>query len=101
MTFRTTFLETCGSRQISLIGFFRTKTPGESWRSFPQPAFQSRPPKIQEAIVDPQPRGPDWMQITPKAGSLFHAYSQQCLRHKQCQTNMKRVSKTVETVKIE
>jgi FtsP/CotA-like multicopper oxidase with cupredoxin domain len=25
--------------------------------------------------VDPQPRGPDWMQITPKAGSLFHAYS--------------------------
>jgi hypothetical protein len=26
--------------------------------------------------VDPQPRGPDWMQITPKAGSLFHAYSQ-------------------------
>src|ERR1700724_4279516 len=76
MTFRTTFLETCGSRQISLIGFFRTKTPGESWRSFPQPAFQSRPPKIQEAIVDPQPRGQDWMQITPKAGSLFHAYSQ-------------------------
>jgi hypothetical protein len=26
--------------------------------------------------VDPQPRGPDWMQITPKAGFLFHAYSQ-------------------------
>ncbi len=26
--------------------------------------------------MDPQPRGPDWMQITPKAGSLFHAYSQ-------------------------
>jgi hypothetical protein len=26
--------------------------------------------------VDPQPRGPDWMQITPKAGSLFHAYAQ-------------------------
>ncbi len=25
--------------------------------------------------MDPQPRGPDWMQITPKAGSLFHAYS--------------------------
>jgi hypothetical protein len=23
--------------------------------------------------VDPLPRGPDWMQITPKAGSLFHA----------------------------
>jgi hypothetical protein len=25
--------------------------------------------------VDPQPRGPDWMPITPKAGSLFHADS--------------------------
>jgi hypothetical protein len=23
--------------------------------------------------VDPQPRGPDWMPITPKTGSLFHA----------------------------
>jgi hypothetical protein len=28
-----------------------------------------------EASVDPQPRGPDWMPITPKAGSLFHADS--------------------------
>ena len=26
--------------------------------------------------MDPQPRGPDWMQITPKPGSLFHAKSQ-------------------------
>src|SRR4051794_35844976 len=26
-----------------------------------------------EASVDPQCRGPDWMPITPKAGSLFHA----------------------------
>ena len=26
-----------------------------------------------EASVDPQPRGPDWMPITPKTGSLFHA----------------------------
>jgi hypothetical protein len=26
--------------------------------------------------VDPQPRGPDWMPITPKTGSLFHADSQ-------------------------
>lgn len=25
--------------------------------------------------MDPQPRGPDWMQITPKAGALFHATS--------------------------
>src|SRR6266705_2384352 len=28
-----------------------------------------------EASVDPQPRGPDWMPITPKTGSLFHAES--------------------------
>ena len=27
--------------------------------------------------MDPQPRGPDWMPVTPKTGSLFHAYSQQ------------------------
>jgi hypothetical protein len=26
--------------------------------------------------VDPQSRGPDWMPITPKTGSLFHAESQ-------------------------
>jgi hypothetical protein len=26
-----------------------------------------------EASVDPQCRGPDWMPITPKTGSLFHA----------------------------
>jgi len=29
-----------------------------------------------EASVDPQCRGPDWMPITPKAGSLFHAETQ-------------------------
>jgi len=29
-----------------------------------------------EATVDPLPRGPDWMPITPKTGSLFHADSQ-------------------------
>jgi len=26
-----------------------------------------------EASVDPQPRGPDWMPITPTTRSLFHA----------------------------
>ena len=26
-----------------------------------------------EATVDPCPGGPDWMPITPKTGSLFHA----------------------------
>jgi hypothetical protein len=29
-----------------------------------------------EANVDPYPRGPVWMPITPKTGSLFHADSQ-------------------------
>ena len=29
-----------------------------------------------EAGVEPQPRGPDWMPITPKTGALFHADSQ-------------------------
>jgi hypothetical protein len=33
-----------------------------------------------EAIVDPLPRGPDWMPITPKTGSLFHADSQHLRR---------------------
>jgi uncharacterized protein (DUF1810 family) len=28
-----------------------------------------------EASVDPYPRGPVWMPITPKTGSLFHADS--------------------------
>jgi hypothetical protein len=46
------------------------KTPGEFWRSSSQSAFQSRPPTNQEVSVDPQPRGPDWMQITPKLGSM-------------------------------
>src|SRR5580704_4359721 len=34
------------------------------------------PLRDQEACVDPYPRGPDWMPITPKTGSLFHAESQ-------------------------
>src|SRR3954451_8651947 len=29
-----------------------------------------------EASVDPECRGPDWMPITPKRGSLFHAETQ-------------------------
>src|SRR4051795_6885943 len=31
------------------------------------------PMSSMEASVDPQPRGPDWMPITPKLGALFHA----------------------------
>src|SRR5215831_8908823 len=75
MIFRTTLRDTRRSRQISLIGFFCTKNARRIFAIVPQPAFQSRPPRIKEANVDPQPRGPDWMQITPKAGSLFHANS--------------------------
>jgi hypothetical protein len=61
-----------GSRQISLIGFPREKYAQRilaivSTTNIPILASQN-----QEATVDPQPRGPDWMQITPKAGSLFH-----------------------------
>jgi len=33
------------------------------------------PLRNQGACVDPYPRGPDWMLITPKTGSLFHADS--------------------------
>ena len=36
-------------------------------------------PIIMEASVDPQPRGPDWMPITPKTGSLFHAETHWCV----------------------
>ena len=32
-----------------------------------------------ETSVDPQLRGPDWMPITPTAGSLFHAETHSCL----------------------
>src|SRR4051812_46679322 len=34
------------------------------------------PASSTEATVDPPPGGPDWMPITPKTGSLFHADSQ-------------------------
>ena len=43
--------------------------------------------------MDRQPRGPDWMQITPKAGALFHATSQTCSR-----SRMRRDSAKVRTV---
>jgi hypothetical protein len=31
---------------------------------------------VMEATVNPCPRGPDWMPITPNTGSLFHAETQ-------------------------
>src|SRR6516162_3140867 len=43
-----------------------------STTSIPKPA----PMSPMEATVDRRRRGPDWMPITPKTGSLFHAYSQ-------------------------
>src|SRR5262245_15604710 len=54
-----------------------------SLQSIPQSASQPRLPRIMEATVDPQPRGPDWMPITPKTGSLFHADSH--LEHRNSQ----------------
>src|SRR5258707_9117341 len=47
--------------------------------------FQNQHPslgfqRIMEASVAPQPRGPDWMPITPKTGSLFHAETQSVRR---------------------
>src|SRR5215216_4690814 len=39
-----------------------------SLQSIPQSASQPRLPRIMEASVEPQPRGPDWMPITPKTG---------------------------------
>ena len=35
-----------------------------------------------EATVDPRSRGPDWMPITPKTGSLFHAETQKSQQSK-------------------
>src|SRR5207253_830064 len=62
------------SRQIVLIGLFWAKYARRifaivSTTSIPDLA----PVSPTEATVDPPPRGPDWMPITPKTGSLFHA----------------------------
>src|SRR5438270_2742973 len=53
--------------------------PDGSLQSIPKSASQPRLPRIMEASVDPQPRGPDWMPITPKTGSLLHADSHRTL----------------------
>src|SRR5207302_5759514 len=54
--------------------------PDGSLQSIPKSASQPRLPRIMEASVDPQPRGPDWMPITPKTGSLLHADSHFAVR---------------------
>jgi hypothetical protein len=56
-----------------MLKTLQPETRGESSQLFPKSASQPRLPRIMEASVDPQPRGPDWMPITPKTGSLFHA----------------------------
>src|ERR1700688_1845716 len=76
MTFRTTFRETLSSRQIALIDLPWTKNARRIFAivctiRIPTSAFI-----IMEASVDPQPRGPDWMAIIQKTGSLFHAETQ-------------------------
>jgi hypothetical protein len=43
-----------------------------------------------EAIVDPLPRGPDWMPITPKTGSLFHAETHSTVPQAEAQTDSPR-----------
>ncbi len=61
--------ETRKSRQIALIVIFREKYA--SYRLHDK-HLDLGLPNNQEACVDPYPRGPDWMPITPKTGSLFH-----------------------------
>ena len=73
MTFRTTFRETLSSRQIALIDLPCTKNARRIFAIVSTTSIPTSASIIMEANVDPQPRGPDWMPITPKTGSLFHA----------------------------
>ena len=57
MTFRTTFRETRKSRQIALIVIFREKYADEFWRSSPQPASRTRPPKKSGGLCGPSSPG--------------------------------------------
>src|SRR5277367_4612751 len=79
MTFRTTFRETLSSRQIALIDLPCTKNARRIFAIVSTISIPTSASIIMEASVDPQPRGPDWMPITPKTGSLFHADSQRAL----------------------
>ena len=60
------------SRAISLIDL-----PWKSAQPYPTDRLHNQhlelgPLSNQEACADPYPRDPDWMKITPVAGSLFH-----------------------------
>ena len=76
ITFRTTFRDTPSSRQIALIALPCTKNKRRIFAIVSTISIPTSASIIMEASVDPQPRGPDWMPITPKTGSLFHAGSQ-------------------------
>ena len=73
MTFRTTFRETLSSQQIALIDLPCTKNVRRIFAIVSTISIPTSASIIMEASVNPQPRGPDWMPITPKTGSLFHA----------------------------
>src|SRR5829696_4424871 len=68
MTFRTTFRDTLSSRQIALIDLPCTKNARRILAIVSTISIPISAPMIMEASVDPQPRGPDWMPITPKRG---------------------------------
>src|SRR5262249_7186975 len=61
------------SRQIALIDLPCTKNARRIFAIVSTISIPTSASRIMEATVDPQPRGPDWMPITPKTGSLFHA----------------------------
>src|SRR5271155_2886495 len=71
MTFRTTFRETLSSRQIALIDLPCTKNARRIFAIVSTISIPTSASIIMEASVDPQPRGPDCMPITPKTGVLI------------------------------
>ena len=76
MTFRTTLRETRKSRQIALDRHLSRKIRQANFGDrLHNQHLELGPLRDQEACVDPCPRGSDWMPITPKTGSLFHADS--------------------------
>src|SRR5713101_500089 len=77
MTFRTTFRETLSSRQINLIDLPCTKNARRIFAIVSKISIPTSASKESwKPAWTPQPRGPDWMPITPKTGSLFHAETQ-------------------------
>src|SRR6516165_4207429 len=73
MTLRTTFRETLSSRQIALIGLPWTKNARRIFAIVSTISIPTSASKNHGSHCGPSARGPDWMPITPKRGSLFHA----------------------------